>query len=204
MSTVLAVGLAGGTGAGKTSLCHLLARTLNPVTILDLDSYYLDRSGLSLEARRRMNFDEPGAFDLSLLVGHVRELRNGRTIQKPCYSFEHHVRYGSSSVAPAPIILVEGLFTFWWEELRLLLDLKVFVDAPEPTRFARRLERDVATRGRTRESVLEQFQATVRPMHTRYVEPTRLLADLVVVNDRDLAGCAAVVQAALQSIEPAA
>lgn len=201
MTSVVAVGLAGGTGAGKTSLCDLLAQALSEAAVLDLDSYYLDRSGLRPEARERLNFDEPAAFDLALLVRHVRELRSGRPIQKPRYSFEQHARCGSTHVAPAPILLVEGLYPFWWEDLRALFDLKVFVDAPERTRLSRRLRRDVLTRGRTAESVRNQFRTTVRPMHRRYVEPGRLLADLVVVNDRDLPGCAAVILAALQRME---
>ena len=190
---MLTIGIAGGTGAGKTSLCGILARTIGPAAILDLDSYYLDRSGMSPAERARLNFDEPAAFDLPLLVRHVCELRDGHPVRKPEYSFEHHTRCGSRVVAPAAVLLVEGLFTFWWEELRSLLDVKVFVDAPESMRLSRRLQRDVATRGRTSESVHAQLRATVWPMHTQYVEPTRRLADLVVRNDRDLAECAAAV-----------
>jgi uridine kinase len=197
------VGIAGGTGAGKTSVCGLLCRTLDDVAILDLDSCYLDRSDLSPEHRARLNFDEPAAFDLPLLLAHLSQLRDGHAVRKPRYSFESHTRCGYHRVAGAPIVLSEGLFTLWWEDLRRLLDLKVFVDAPDDTRLARRLQRDVATRGRTIEAVHRQYETTVYPMHVRYVEPTRVLADLVVQNDRDLAACVEAVRGAMQTLDPA-
>lgn len=198
MNSVLAVGIGGGTGSGKTALCRLLAQALGQVTILDLDSYYLDRSGLSPDSRACLNFDEPAAFDLPLLLQHLQQLRTGRPIEKPHYSFEYHTRCGSETAHPAPIVLVEGLFTLWWEELRFLLDLKVFLDAPQVLRIARRLKRDVESRGRTAHSVLRQYETTVRPMHDLYVEPTRALADMVLLNDRDLVSCASAVCTALR------
>ena len=195
-----AVGIAGGTGAGKTTLARLLAEALDHVVVLDLDSYYLDRSGLSRESRDRLNFDEPGAFDLSLLLQHVRQLRDGRPIEKPRYSFEHHTRSGIDTLCPAPIILVEGLFALWWEELRTLLNLKVYVEAPPELRVMRRLKRDVEVRGRSLESVRGQYDATVRPMHELYVAPTRAYADLVLLNDGDVGRCVRAMCAALQGV----
>jgi uridine kinase len=192
-----AVGIAGGTGAGKTTLARLLAEALDHVAVLDLDSYYLDRTGLSRERRDRLNFDEPGAFDLRLLLQHLRQLRDGRPIEKPRYSFEHHTRSGVDTLCPAPIILVEGLFALWWEELRMLLNLKVYVEAPPELRVMRRLKRDVEVRGRSVESVLGQFDATVRPMHELYVAPTRAHADLVLLNDGDVGRCVRAMCAAL-------
>lgn len=197
MTSALTVGIAGGTGAGKTTVCDLLCRALDGVTVLDLDSYYVDRSHLSPAQRTRLNFDEPAAFDVPLLLTHLSLLRGGHAVEKPRYSFESHTRCGSERIPATPILLVEGLFAFWWEDLRRSLDLKVFIDAPEETRLARRLQRDVAVRGRTVESVRLQYATTVRPMHTRYVEPTRALADLVVRNDRDLAACVGVIQDAM-------
>jgi uridine kinase len=202
MTSVLTVGIAGGTGSGKTSLCHLTARALGQVSVLDLDSYYLDRSGLSPQSRTQLNFDEPAAFDLPLLLEHLEELRNGRAVQKPQYSFEHHVRVGSDRVEPAAICLVEGLFALWWEEVRSFLDLKIFLEASADARLARRLKRDVESRGRSPQSVLQQYEVTVRPMHERYVEPTRRFADVVVANERDLDDSLGALCAALQAVRP--
>ena len=203
MTSALTVGIAGGTGAGKTSACDLLCRTLDGVTVLDLDSYYLDRSHLSPAQRAGLNFDEPAAFDVPLLLAHLSLLRGGHAVEKPRYSFESHTRCGFERIPATPIVLVEGLFAFWWEDLRRTLDLKVFIDAPEETRLARRLQRDVAVRGRTVESVHLQYATTVRPMHARYVEPTRALADVVVRNDRDLAACVAAIHGAMGAARPA-
>ena len=175
------IGIAGGTGAGKTTVVRALLERLGGVS-LDLDSYYRDRSGLSPELRSRLNYDEPAAMDVALLVSHLRQLAVGETVLKPRYSFQTHTRIGAEPVLPARLVLVDGLFTLWWEEMRALLDLKVFVDAPPDLRLARRIRRDVMERGRTVESVLAQYLTSVRPMHERYVEPTRAHADLVVAN----------------------
>ncbi len=177
----------------------MLAATLGRATLLDLDSYYLDHSALSQKSRSRLNFDQPDAFDVTLLLQHLHQLRHGRPVEKPRYSFEHHTRCGFEPVCPAPIVLVEGLFALWWEELRVLLDLKVFLDAPSDLRLARRLKRDVTDRGRIAESVLQQYEATVRPMHDLYVEPTRAHADLVLINDHDLRTCVSALCTALRA-----
>ncbi|MGH7368439.1 MAG: uridine kinase [Candidatus Rokuibacteriota bacterium] len=203
MSPSFAIGIAGGTGAGKTTLARRLAEALGHVSLLDLDSYYLDRSGLSRERRARLNFDEPQAFDVSLLLQHLRHLRDGRPVEKPRYSFEHHTRAGFDILHPAPIVVVEGLFALWWEELRSLVDLKVYLDAPPGLRVMRRLRRDVEVRGRSSESVLQQYEATVSPMHDLYVAPTRDHADLVLVNDHDVGPCVRAVCSALQAARSA-
>jgi len=176
------IGIAGGTGAGKSVIVRGLVDRFGGC-VIDLDSYYLDRSGLSPEQRSRINYDEPAALDAGLLVDHLTRLTRGESVQKPVYSFETHSRVGVEAVSPAPLLVVEGLFTLWWEPLRALLDLTVFVDAPPDLRLIRRIRRDIAERGRTLEDVLEQYVGTVRPMHERYVAPTRAHADLVVVND---------------------
>jgi uridine kinase len=168
----------------------MLDRSVGPVAILDLDSYYLDRSSVASTARPKLNFDEPAAFEVPLVVAHLRELRDGRPVEKPHYSFADHVRLGSSRLAPAPVVIVEGLFALWWSELRELLDCKVYVEASEATRLARRVARDVASRGRTADSVYRQFDETVKPMHVRYIEPTRRFADIVVTNEGDLSHAA--------------
>lgn len=201
MTPSVAVGIGGGTGAGKTTLARLLAEALGQAIVLDLDSYYLDRSQLSRENRDRLNFDEPAAFDVRLLVDHLRQLRDGRPVEKPRYSFEHHARTGVETVSPAPIVLVEGLFALWWEDLRGCCDLKVYLDAPADVRVQRRIDRDIECRGRSAESVRRQYEATVRPMHELYVAPTRAHADLVLVNDRDVGACVGAVCSALETVK---
>ena len=176
------IGIGGGTGSGKSTVVRALLDRFGGVCV-DLDSYYRDRSAVGLEERERVNYDEPAAIDVALLVDHLQRLATGETLQKPTYSFHTHTRVGFEVLPPSPLILVDGLFTLWWEELRRLLDLKVFVDAPADLRLLRRIQRDVTERGRSVESVLTQYLRTVRPMHEHYVEPTRAHADLVVAND---------------------
>ena len=201
MSNRAVIGIAGGTGAGKTAMVSALAGRVGRVCLVDLDSYYRDRSHLPPAARAGLNFDNPEAIDAVLLVQHLEQLSAGEAVAKPHYSFERHTRVGTGLLAPAPVILVEGLFTLWWPELRALLDVKVFVDAPADLRLARRIQRDVGERGRTAESVLEQYLVTVRPMYERYVEPTRAHADLVVTNDGALEDCVDSVLTALDKIK---
>ena len=170
------IGLAGGTGSGKSSIvCGLVARIGG--CVIDLESYALDGSSAD---------DEPEAIDTTLLVTQLGELRRGEAIRKPVYSLETHTRTGVEVVAPARLVLVEGLFTLWWESLRSLLDVKVFVSAPADLRLIRRIRRDLAERGRTVEQVLQQYSGPVHTAHERYVEPTRAHADDVVINDGPL------------------
>ena len=192
------VGVAGGTGAGKTTLVRDLVAKFGG-TVLDLDSYYLDRGSVPAEERRHLNYDEPAAIDVDLLVEHLSLLHRGEPIAKPIYSFEHHTRVGVSPLAAARLVVVEGLFTWCWEPVRRLLALKVFVDAPADVRIIRRLRRDVAERGRTMEQVLRQYLLTVRPMHELHVEPCRHAADLVVNAEGTPAEAAELVIAALRN-----
>lgn len=192
------VGVAGGTGAGKTTLVRTLVGRFGGC-VLDLDSYYVDRGAVSAEERRRLNYDEPAAIDVDLLVDHLGRLHRGEPIAKPVYSFEHHTRVGAAPLAPTRLVVVEGLFTWWWEPVRRLLALKVFVDAPADVRVIRRLRRDVAERGRTMDQVLQQYLMTVRPMHDLYVEPCRPSADLVVNSEGTPAESAELVIAALRN-----
>jgi uridine kinase len=179
------IGVAGGSGSGKSTIVRALVSRLGG-TVIDTDAYYHDRSGLVPAQRSRLNYDEPAAFDAALLVSQITSLARGESVAKPLYSFETHTRVGVEVIAPSGLVIVEGLFTLWWERLRSLLDVKVFVDAPSDVRLTRRIRRDIAERGRTVDQVLQQYLATVRPMHERYVEPTRAFADLVIVNDGEL------------------
>lgn len=193
------IGIAGGTGSGKSTVVRALLDRFGGVCV-DLDSYYRDRSAVGLEERERVNYDEPAAIDVVLLVDHLQRLATGETLQKPTYSFHTHTRVGFEILPPSRLILVDGLFTLWWEELRRLLDLKVFVDAPADLRLMRRIQRDVAERGRGLESVLRQYLQTVRPMHERYVEPTKVHADLVVTNEYLVEECTKPIIAAVHAI----
>jgi uridine kinase len=168
------VGLAGGTGSGKSSIVRSLVERVGGC-VIDLESYTLDRGD-----------DEPAAIDTELLVAHLDDLRRGEAIRKPVYSAETRLRTGIQLVAPARLVLVEGLFTLWWDSLRSLLDVKVFIDAPADLRLVRRIRRELADRGRSIEQVLYQYSGSVRPTHDRYVEPTRVHADDVVTNDGPL------------------
>ena len=184
MKTTL-IGLAGGTGAGKSTIVRALMDRFGGCAI-DLDAYYLDRSGLPPEERPRINYDQPAAFDDSLLVEHLGRLLGGEAVPKPVYAFDTHTRVGVEVVAPARLVIVEGLFALWWESLRSLLAVKVFVDAPADLRLIRRIRRDLADRSRTVEQVLFQYLGSARPAHERYVEATRVHADDIVINEGPL------------------
>src|SRR5713101_1138454 len=159
------IGLAGGTGSGKSMIVQSLVARVGG-RVIDLDSYYCDRSALSREERSRINYDQPTAIDVALLVGQLAELERGEAVRKPVYSFETHERTGVEMVAPARLLLVEGRFALWWESLRSLLDVKVFVDAPPDLRLIRRIRRDLTGRDRTLEQVLQQYSGA---LHARAV-----------------------------------
>ena len=178
------IGLGGGTGSGKSSIVRGLVERIGGC-VIDLESYTLDRSDLPPEERSPVG-DEPAAIDTALLVAHLEGLRRGEAIRKPVYSREAHGRTGAAVVAAARLVLVEGLFTLWWESLRSLLDVKVFVDAPADLRLIRRIRRDLADRSRTVEQVLFQYLGSARPAHERYVEATRVHADDIVINEGPL------------------
>lgn len=176
------VGIAGGSGSGKTTVtAALMARLGASATLLQQDWYYRDRSALSPEERAALNYDHPDAQETALLVEHLGVLRAGNTVAVPQYDFVTHTRRAETVlVAPCPWIVVEGINALAHERLRACCDLTVYVDAPADIRFIRRLQRDVAERGRTAESVITQYLAQVRPMHDLYVEPCKHVADLVL------------------------
>jgi uridine kinase len=174
------IGIAGPSGAGKSFLAQHLKVALD-AEVLVLDRYYRDLSHLPLEQRARMNFDAPEALEHELLIDHVARLRNGEAVRLPVYDFTTHTRNAKTEVLrPSKVMIVEGLFTLHWPGLREHLGTKVYVDLNDGVCLARRKQRDVRERGRTPESVVEQYKKTVTPMARRYVHPTRTYADVVV------------------------
>lgn len=182
---VVTVGIAGGSGAGKTTLVRRLQREFadHGVAVVEQDSYYRDLSHLSPAERAGANFDHPDAVEAELLAAQVRALKQGVQVECPVYDFATHTRCGCRMLVPAALVLVEGILVLHWEVLRGLFDLSVFVEQPEQVRYERRLRRDVRDRGRTPESVEKQFASTVSPMHLRFVEPCREYADFIVAGD---------------------
>jgi uridine kinase len=179
----LVIGLAGGTGSGKTTVARSLARTAGDgrAVIVPQDAYYRAQGDVPMEIRARTNYDEPGAFDHELLVEQVDALRAGETILRPVYDFERDDRADETvRVASAAVVIIEGILVLHDADLRERLTLKVFVDAPADERFIRRLERDVRERGRSATSVIDQYRRTVKPMHDLFVEPSKAHADLIL------------------------
>ncbi|MBX6363014.1 MAG: uridine kinase [Gemmatimonadetes bacterium] len=177
------IGVAGGSGSGKTTVVREITRGLGrgQVTVIHHDAYYADASHLPPEERARINYDHPDSLETPLLVQHLRMLLAGQSVEVPSYDFTHHARRAETETAhPRKVIIVDGILILWEPELRELLDIKVFVDTASDLRLIRRLTRDVAERGRTAESVIEQYLATVRPMHLEFVEPSKRYADIIV------------------------
>jgi uridine kinase len=178
------IGIAGGSGSGKTTFTKALAsrlRRICPVTVIEQDSYYRDRSHLPQVKRSRINFDHPNAIDARLLKRHLLALKNNQPIRMPIYDFAAHSRKKATTLTtPTPIVLVEGILLFAHPLLTNLFDLKLFIDAPEDIRFIRRLVRDTQERGRSIDSVISQYLTTVRPMHLRYVQLSQKHADLIL------------------------
>jgi uridine kinase len=180
------IGVAGPSCAGKSYLAKHVAEKLD-AALLHLDSYYRELDHLSPDERRHYNFDAPEALDSELLLRQARQLHGGESIARPVYDFTTHTRTRKTvELAPRPFVIVEGLFALYWESLRALLGTKVFVDLGENICLERRIERDMRERGRTRESVLEQYQSTVVPMARQFVYPAREYADIVVTGDGEI------------------
>ena len=181
-NNILVIGIAGGTGSGKTTLMeNIISRFSGMVTVLSHDNYYKCRDDLSYEQRCLINYDEPDALETDLMAHHLDELRHGRAIDCPVYDFTQHNRSDRTvRISPKNVIIVDGILIFENKELRDLMDIKIFVDTDADVRLCRRILRDVKERGRTLESVLSQYQNTVKPMHEKYVEPSKRFADIVV------------------------
>lgn len=179
----LTIGIAGGTGSGKTTVAHNVVEglPLDSVVIIEHDAYYRDRSDLTLEERARLNYDHPDALDNALLLEHLMELRAGRPVELPVYDYATHTRRPERRrVEPRPVVILEGILVFVDPSIRALLDIKIFVDTDADIRIMRRIRRDMETRGRDFASVRKQYYETVRPMHLQFVEPSKRWADLII------------------------
>ena len=178
----LFIGIAGGSGSGKSTIAESLLEQLEgDVALVEHDAYYRHTPELSFEERARVNYDHPSSLETELLVKHLAILRSGEPIEKPVYDFADHLRSEQVvTVAPAPLVVIEGILVLCEPELRSESDLKIFIDTDPDVRLARRLERDIEERGRTVESVLAQYFSTVRPMHLEFVEPSKRYADIII------------------------
>ena len=190
------IGLAGGSGSGKTTIAEAVVERLDGrVSLVQHDAYYRHEPELSYEERTRVNYDHPSSLETELLVKHLESLRSGIAIEKPVYDFSEHLRAVETvRIEPAPVVVVEGILVLAEPELRSELDLKIFVDTDADLRLARRLERDITERGRTVESVIDQYFTTVRPMHLEFVAPSRRYADLIIPEGYNPAAVATVVE----------
>ena len=178
------IGIAGGTSSGKTTIANKLCNETKKhgsVEILRLDDYYKTQHHMTLEDRTKINFDHPNAYDIDLLIKQVTDLKNGIAIEKPIYDFVlHNRKQETERIEPCDVLIIEGILTFAIPELRELFDIKLYVQTPDDIRFIRRMKRDIKERGRSVDSVINQYLETVRPMHIQFVEPSKAFADLII------------------------
>jgi len=177
------IGICGGTGSGKTTIARRIIESVGRenVILIEQDSYYRNLSDMPLDERHQANFDHPDSIDSEMLMNHLKRLRSGDSIEMPVYDFVSHTRSNRfDRIEPKPVVLVEGILIFSEPHILSLLDVRVFVDTPDDIRFIRRLQRDIKERGRTTESVIAQYFATVRPMHFEFVEPSKRSADIII------------------------
>ncbi len=202
----LIVGIAGGSGSGKTTIAEAVASVLTGVALIQHDSYYRHQPQLSFEERTRVNYDHPDSLESELLIAHLQLLKSGLAIDQPRYDFTAHLRAGETRLLePAPVLLVDGILVLADPDLRSQLDLKIYVDTEPDVRLARRIRRDIEERGRTPSSVLEQYFATVRPMHLEFVEPSKRYADLIIpegYSPRAVATVVDMIRAQLGALDP--
>lgn len=184
----LIIGIAGGTGSGKTTVAKKIAQALPQASVafLDMDGYYRNFAHLPMDDRRQINWDHPEAFDLDLFVSHLEQLARGEPVEKPVYDFTTHVRSSRTErITPADVIVVDGILLFVDERVRALCDVKVFVDADPDIRLVRRIRRDMSERDRPLEEILQQYLTTVRPMQQQFVEPSKRYADIILPRGGD-------------------
>jgi uridine kinase len=183
MNKPLIIGIAGGTGSGKTTVANSIFKKLpeKNISILEHDAYYKDQGNIPFEKRKKTNYDHPMAFDTELLIRHIEALRNNIQIEKPIYDFENHTRkIRTLNVVPKEILIVEGIMVLEDKRIRDLMDIKIFVDTDADVRIIRRIMRDIKERSRTLESVIEQYFDTVKPAHDQFVEPSKKYADIII------------------------
>ncbi|WP_459211981.1 uridine kinase [Aquimarina rhabdastrellae] len=183
---MLIIGIAGGTGCGKTTVVNHIVNELpeNEVCVISQDSYYKDTSHLTYDERVKINFDHPQSIDFELLCEHLKALKNGETIEQPVYSFVEHNRTKETvTTSPSKVIIVEGILILTNPQIRDMLDIKIYVHTDSDERLIRRLKRDIAERGRDMQEVLERYQTTLKPMHQQFIDPTKEYADLIVPNN---------------------
>ena len=188
MKELILIGIAGGSGSGKTTLTSELLNEYgkDKIAVIEQDSYYKDLSHLSLEERRTYNYDHPKAIDITLFQFQLSTLLKGRNINIPIYDFSNHVRLKNTKmIVPLPVIIVEGILVLYFQELRQLMVIKIYIDTPEDIRFKRRFDRDIKERGRTAESIRKQYISTVRPMHEEFVEPSKNSADIIILGHKN-------------------
>lgn len=184
---MLIIGIAGGTGSGKTTVVNQIIEELKneEVDVISQDSYYQDTSHLTYEERTKINFDHPKSIDFDLLVSHLKELKAGNTIEQPTYSFKEHNRTRHTiTIEPRKVIIVEGILILTHPDIREMFDIKIYVHADSDERLIRRLKRDIAERGRDLEEVLNRYQNTLKPMHQQFIEPTKEFADIIIPTNR--------------------
>lgn len=185
---MLIIGIAGGTGSGKTTVVKQIMDELNneEVDLISQDSYYQDTSHLSFEEREKINFDHPKSIDFTLLVQHLKQLKAGKTIEEPVYSFQEHNRTKDTrTIYPRKVIIVEGILILTHIDIRDMFDIKIYVHADSDERLIRRLKRDINERGRDLEEVLCRYQTTLKPMHQEFIEPTKEFADIIIPTNRN-------------------
>lgn len=199
------IGIAGGTGSGKTTVTQAVIEAVGSdhVALLPMDNYYKANSNLSAEERRKLNYDHPDAFDIALYLDHIKQLARGEAVDIPVYSFTQDTRTTETiATKPAPVVVLEGIMALVDKEVRAQMDLKVFVDADPDVRFIRRLQRDLVERGRSVESVVKQYLELVRPMHLSFVEPSKRYADVIIPHGGHNEQALAMLTARVQSLVP--
>lgn len=184
MSDIMIIGIAGGTGSGKTTLTEQIRKRFgDDVTVIYHDNYYRLQVGKTYDQRSQVNYDHPDAFETPLMIEHLKALKAGESIESPVYDYTQHNRSNRVQVIqPSKVIIVEGILIFAEKELREMMDIKIFVDTDADVRILRRIQRDVEERARTLQSVIQQYLTTVKPMHEQYVEPSKRFADLIVLD----------------------
>ena len=182
---MLIIGIYGGTGSGKTTIVNMIAShfSSNDIEIISQDSYYKDNSDISYEDRCKLNFDHPDAIDFNLLYKHLKKLRKGETVEQPIYDFKIHNRLKKTiQIKPKKILILEGILIMCHAEIRSIFDLKIFINANSKTRMERRIKRDIVERGRSRDEVLKRYIETLKPMHEKFIEPTKIYANYIIEN----------------------